>query len=101
MFDYFLIFLIFLICLGGSWLSVGVRNNEYPFYLSAVSGFLISIIWIYIVKWSKSNLIVISAWIDVACSLGYFVGFFICGQAITLHQLVGIILLTIGLYLVI
>ena len=99
-FDYFLVFAIFLICLGGSWISFEVRNNHLPFYWTALSGTLITCIWVYIVKWSKCNLFLISAWIDVAAALGYFIGLSLLGEPVTTQQTVGIILLVIGLFLV-
>lgn len=100
MFDYFLVFLVFLICLGGSWISTEVRNNNLPFYLTSLSGILITIIWVYIVKWSRINLFLVSAWIDVAAALGYFIGLSLLGEPVTVTQWIGIVLLTVGLYLI-
>jgi len=92
--------LVFLVCLGGAYISVNVRNNNFPFYLTALSGTIITIVWVYIVKWSKTNIFLMSAYIDVAAALGYFIGLSVLGEPISLIQMIGIGFLCIGLFLV-
>lgn len=99
-FDYFLIALIFIICLGGSWLSFKVHNDGYPFYLTTISGILTTLIWMYIVKYSRASLFLMSFYIDSVAALGYFVGLCLLGEPLTLLKVLGVAFLFVGMYLI-
>lgn len=59
-----------------------------------------TLLWFIILKYSTKSSITIAAWFDVVVALGYFLGFILMGNHINNVQVLGIILLLVGLMLI-
>lgn len=95
-----LLLAVFVTCIAGSWLSIQSRDAIIPMYYTCISGIVMTIAWMILAKQTKINIVVMSAWVDVAAAMGYFVGFAIMGESISLIQWAGITLLLLGLLLI-
>lgn len=95
----FLLFLSFLSCFIGAWIYIKFLSGDVSIVFGYISGLINTSLWIAILRYS-TNLLVLSAWFDVACAAGYFAGFICLGQPVSMLQIVGMILLIAGLYLI-
>lgn len=94
-----LTFLVVVVGLLGSWLSVQVRAG-WPWWLPILAGIGSYGIWSIAAKTTTSNLVALSAWFDVVVALAWFAGFWLCGERIAVVQWVGVGLLALGLGLI-
>jgi len=100
MFNFIVLLLTFLSCLAGSWVCAQITHGKISIWYGLLSGLINTSLWIFILKYSRINLIGLSAWFDAVTAFGYFVGFIILGQPVTFIQIVGMILLILGLVLI-
>lgn len=98
--SYIILLLTFIISILGSFLYSKIINSELSISYGFISGFFNTLLWILLIKNSKSTLITLSAWFDVIAALGYFTGFILMGNSINYIQIIGISFLLIGLYLI-
>lgn len=99
MIDVGLAFYFFTSCILGSFLAIKAQNNHLPFYATALSGVLVTAGWMFSVQYTRLSLFQASAVADVMSALGYFVGFYLFGEAITTPQMFGVFFVVVGLYL--
>lgn len=100
MMDVILALLNIVICLGGAWVCTQVQQQQLPMITTAASGILTMLVWMFTVRYTQLTLVAASACYDVATAMGYFVGFALCGQHISIVQWVGVVLLMVGLLLI-
>jgi len=87
----------FVFCLISSWIYSKILSNEIPIWICFISGLANTILWLALIKFTKANLISLSAWFDAISAFGYFVGFMLMGQSVSIFQIIGMILLIAGL----
>ena len=95
----FLLLLAFISCFAGSWIYIKFLSGDVSIVFGYISGLINTSLWIAMLRYSN-NLIVLSAWFDVACAAGYFAGFMFLGQTASTLQIIGMFLLLVGLYLI-
>lgn len=100
MIDFLILSLTFLASLAGSWLYSKILKGDIHFAFSFFSGLINTGLWLCILKYSRNSLIGISAWFDAISAFGYFFGFMMLGQSASITQIIGMILLIIGLFLI-
>ena len=84
----------------GSYLSLKITNGDISVGYAAVSGILTTILWICILKYSRNSVVSISGSFDALSTLGYFLGFVIFGQHLTLNQIIGGSLIIAGIFVI-
>lgn len=100
MIDLLFICLNILISVMGSYISINIKNNLFPYYLAPLSGILLAILWLFEVKYSNIPMFQLSCIINVVITVGYFMGFAIFTQNINTSQWIGMAFLTIGIFLI-
>jgi hypothetical protein len=94
-----LLILTFLSCFVGAWIYTKFISGDISIVFGFISGIINTSLWIAMLKYS-GNLIALSAWFDVACAAGYFLGFICFGHPASTIQIFGMILLVIGLFFI-
>ena len=100
MIDVILLGLIPIITYIGAYIYTAIKRGEIHFLFILVPGFLCTILWAVLFKFSKMSLVNASAWFDAISALGYFTAFAFFGEHISGLQWLGIALLITGLYLI-
>lgn len=100
MIPFIALFLTFVSSLLGAYFSYRIANGTLSVYYVLITGMIHTGLWMMLLLYSKQNLIVLTAWFDVLIALGYFTMLVILGTTLSSYQLVGIVFLLIGLFLV-
>lgn len=82
----------------GSFISKKVKEGHNILYIF-ISSFLVTAIWVWILRTTKYSLAVNSLIFDSLMTIGYFVGFLLLGDHVTLLQWIGATLAIIGMIL--
>lgn len=98
--DILILILTFLSSVAGAWIYTKILNEELSVWYALISGFVNTVLWVVLLRYSSKTLIGLSAWFDVVMTMGYFLGFIMLGQTVTMLQLFGIVLLTAGMYFI-
>lgn len=83
----------------GAYLSKLIKNQNIPWYCTAITGAIAGLIWGYMIL-SDKDLIYLSVLINVLNSITYISLFLILGDKITEVQIVGIIMSVLGVALI-
>jgi hypothetical protein len=97
---YLLTLYLFVVCIFSAWIGHQIRINNLPFYCTLITSGLISLGWMFGMKYSKLGMVQLGALADVAAGLGYFTGLLLIGIPITKIQLLGIFFTILGLYFI-
>lgn len=92
--------ILILVSVVGSYLSLKTSHGDISIGYAAVSGILTTALWICILKYSRNNIVSISGSFDALSTLGYFLGFVIFGQQLTLTQMMGGFLIISGIFVI-
>lgn len=98
--DILIYFILMIVGVIGSYFSLQISKNNLPIIYASISGILTTILWCYILHYSKNNVVNISGSFDAFSTLGYFLGFIILGQQLTIHQILGGSLIITGIFLI-
>jgi uncharacterized membrane protein len=92
--------ILILVGIIGSYLSLKISHGELAIGYAAVSGILTTTLWLCILKYSQNNVVSVSGSFDALSTLGYFLGFVIFGQQLSLTQMIGGFLIIVGIFLI-
>jgi drug/metabolite transporter (DMT)-like permease len=96
-----LIFLYhFLIAMVAAYISINIRKNNYPIYSNVVVSLSYALGWILSLKYLKIDLVKIGSLVDFSTFGGFYIGLFFLGESISLNQLLGLLLMLIGVFII-
>jgi drug/metabolite transporter (DMT)-like permease len=90
----------FCVCLLSAYVCTKIKNGELPGYATFISSTLLTLGWFYCVNYAKESLLQMNALVEVSASVGFYIGLYLMGVHIKPLQLLGILLMILGLYLV-
>lgn len=89
-----------IICAVSAVVTTSVSKKTLPSWATIFTSLVGMVIWSLAVRKSTWSLVRLSAMFDIVGCLSYFVGFTICGEVVTSTQWVGILLMTVSIYLI-
>ena len=81
----------------GAWLSVKLRNNQMPIWTSFLLGNVSGLVWLYVSKWSKLNLLFASLFFDIVTCVVWTIVLVCLGDKMTTNQVIGTTIAVVGL----
>ena len=98
--DIFVYFFLILAGILGSYLAIKISKENLFIGYAAISGILTTILWMFILKYSRNNVASISGCFDGISTLSYYMGFIVFGQQMSISQYVGGLLIIVGIFII-
>lgn len=96
----FLFTILLLVSFLGSYIGVGVKNQSIHWLYGLVPGALATIIWALMTRYCDIKLAELTGWFNALLMVGYFLGYVYFGESMSAKQVVALVFLAVGVYLI-